>query len=128
MDHLLIGCTFSKELWIRLLSLLGWRHLTVGMSSSFLDWWMLARKRIQKQLRQGFDALVLLLAWELWKERNARVFEGKASLQDVVFNKVLDMGKQWSLAGFDALLHLPSWPDSRSASSPNSHRSQIVTV
>ena len=27
-------------------------------------------------LRRGFDGMVLLVSWELWKERNSRTFDG----------------------------------------------------
>ena len=37
-------------------------------------WWDKARKSFHGKLKRGFDSLVILTAWHLWKQRNARVF------------------------------------------------------
>ena len=38
------------------------------------DWWLLQRRRVDLASRPLFDSLLLLVAWSIWKERNARVF------------------------------------------------------
>jgi hypothetical protein len=46
--------------------------------STFLStehWWLLVRKRAPKTLRHDFDAVVILVYWRIWKERNSRVFD-----------------------------------------------------
>jgi hypothetical protein len=43
-------------------------------SITFEDWWLAARGLIRKEDRKRFDSLVILVAWMLWKQRNARVF------------------------------------------------------
>jgi len=48
------------------------------MSSSFSDWWKKSWKKLQRQLRKGFNSLVILEAWTIWKHRNACVFDGAA--------------------------------------------------
>ena len=35
---------------------------------------MAARSRVRRKDRHRFDSLVILVAWLLWKQRNARVF------------------------------------------------------
>jgi hypothetical protein len=42
---------------------------------------------------------VTLITWELWKERNARVFSNKASMPLAVMQKIKDESKNWILAG-----------------------------
>jgi hypothetical protein len=44
------------------------------MDSTLEAWWEAARQLVHKKDRRGFDALVMLTAWMLWKQRNARVF------------------------------------------------------
>jgi hypothetical protein len=36
-------------------------------------WWMEARRRLRRENMRGFDTLVLMIVWTLWKQRNARV-------------------------------------------------------
>jgi hypothetical protein len=45
-------------------------------------WWLQARKTVAKGPHKGFDALVRLIEWSLWKKRNRRIHEG-SSLQSV---------------------------------------------
>ncbi|KAK1685647.1 hypothetical protein QYE76_046495 [Lolium multiflorum] len=44
------------------------------------EWWLRAGREVQKSDRRRFDSLVTLVAWTLWKQRNARVF-GNVRLQ-----------------------------------------------
>jgi hypothetical protein len=34
------------------------------------DWWITHRKQMIKERRKGFDSLVVLVCWLLWKELN----------------------------------------------------------
>jgi hypothetical protein len=38
------------------------------------EWWSTVRGQIQPSDRRKFDALIILIARTLWKQRNARVF------------------------------------------------------
>ena len=38
------------------------------------DWWVAARKRIDKRYLRGFDTLCTSVCWNLWKPRNDKVF------------------------------------------------------
>jgi hypothetical protein len=40
---------------------------------------MCTRKLVAKHVRKGFDSLVFLVGWRLWKERNVRTFTGDAT-------------------------------------------------
>lgn len=44
----------------------------------FVDWCLLSRKHVRKELRKkAFDSLVALVTWSIWKERNQRIFQKK---------------------------------------------------
>lgn len=54
-------------------------------------------------LRRGFNSLVLLLTWSLWKKRNRRVFEGISMLPLLVAASAVEEGNAWIAAGFQGL-------------------------
>jgi hypothetical protein len=65
------------------------------------SWWLSARRGIASRDRRGFDSLVILIGWRLWKQRNARCFQNVSrqfSVQGLV-NQIVDEWKQWYLAG-----------------------------
>ena len=59
-----------------------------------VDWWLISRMCIPGDLRKGFDSMVLLITWMIWKEHNHRVFDNSCTLPPglvtVVVEKQLD--------------------------------------
>ena len=72
----------------------------------FFDWWLAACKRIRKEMRKGFDSLVVLVAWSIWKERNQRVFQKVQLPPTELADLILDEAKLWYYAGLTHLLQL----------------------
>jgi hypothetical protein len=54
----------------------------------------------------GFDALVILVTWCLWKERNRRVFYGVSRTAPQIVDMVMEEADRWSLADFSHLAAL----------------------
>ncbi|WVZ95337.1 hypothetical protein U9M48_041118 [Paspalum notatum var. saurae] len=106
INHLLLSCSFSLELWFAVFRRLSWEALMPGLGDSLMDWWSLARKKVTKDHRASLDALILLTWWMLWKERNARIFNRGASSPHAVLDRLLAEASLWSLAGFNALWSL----------------------
>jgi hypothetical protein len=48
-------------------------------------------------------SLAMLISWEIWKERNARVFRNTFSTLKAVLGKIKVEARLWSLAGAKAL-------------------------
>jgi hypothetical protein len=71
LEHLLLRCVFSRELWFNLLCPAGQHQLTPCSDSKFPEWWLTAPKRLIKELRQGFDTFFILVTWSIWLECNA---------------------------------------------------------
>ncbi|KAF8701133.1 hypothetical protein HU200_033795 [Digitaria exilis] len=65
MEHMLI--------WWPLLQQLDFTTINPG-TGTLQDWWMLLRAQLAGGKRKGFDSLFALTSWQIWKERNARVF------------------------------------------------------
>ncbi|WVZ83247.1 hypothetical protein U9M48_030415 [Paspalum notatum var. saurae] len=106
INHLLLQCVFAREVWFRALRVLSWEAVVPSTSALLMEWWSVSRRRVHQDHRPTFDAVVLLVIWSLWKERNARVFDRGRS-QPSVLAKIVAEGKFWSLAGFspfDSLL------------------------
>jgi hypothetical protein len=55
---------------------------------------------VHKKDRRGFDALVILTAWMLWKQRNARVFNNDRQQCNVpqLVVRIKDEFALWKLA------------------------------
>jgi hypothetical protein len=75
LHHLLLSCIMAREVWFRVLRPSGHQNLASGQDKDLVNWWIDRRKRVSKSLWPGFDSLVILVWWRLWKERNARIFE-----------------------------------------------------
>jgi hypothetical protein len=75
ITHLLIGCSFSKEVWYRLFRCCGWQDFTPrGDELHLADWWAPARRRLDKAHKKVMDSLIVLVSSSIWLERNARIF------------------------------------------------------
>ena len=109
IDHLLLGCSFARELWFNILLRLRWHFLTPGnLDESLADWWSRSRKRLQKADRKCFDSLVILTSWMIWKERNARIFDSKQLTVAELLLRVKDEADVWLLAGFKQIGAFPA--------------------
>ncbi|TVU43932.1 hypothetical protein EJB05_03353, partial [Eragrostis curvula] len=71
-DHLLVSCSFAKE--------------EIGGQQP-------------GRRRKGFNTMFMLTAWSIWKERNARVFDGKASTAAQVVQRIKSDAELWAQGG-----------------------------
>jgi hypothetical protein len=81
-------------------------HLTPTAVVALIDWWPDARDRVPHQLRKGFDSLVFLTIWTLWKERNSRVFERYGETLRTICQRIFDEIQLWKLSGANGLAML----------------------
>jgi hypothetical protein len=78
INHILIGCVFAREVWTITLQHLDFMHLAPQpVVIHFSGWWKRAIAAAAKEVRKGLNSLIILVAWDIWKHRNARVFEKK---------------------------------------------------
>jgi hypothetical protein len=77
INHLLISCVFVRQLWDGLLRAAGLQELAPQLSEMVLeDWWRVSSHRVMGQIRSGFNTLVILGSWVLWKHKNNCLFDG----------------------------------------------------
>jgi hypothetical protein len=81
IDHLLIGCSLSRQVWFACFSKCGWQHLTPQRDERLVNWWLRVRKAVAKAHHGAFDSLVILVDWSLRLQRNDRVFN-KVSMSE----------------------------------------------
>jgi hypothetical protein len=104
IDHILIECSFSRELWFNFLHRVGWGSIPPSTNSlGFVAWSKAARKRVQKDDRRCFDSVVILISWILWKERNCRTFDRSSKSVSQLLSLVLDEMVAWFWAGHHRL-------------------------
>jgi hypothetical protein len=103
ISHLLVGCSFSRQVWYNFLHRIGCSYVTPCPSSVLADWWMAAQKRFAKLERHCFDSLVVLIFWIIWNERNRRIFYRKARLVEDINALVIEDVGAWFQAGFKTL-------------------------
>jgi len=103
MDHLLLGCVFSREVWQLCLATFFLQGLIVVRERSAMLWWTDSRRGLPKVLRHAFDSLFFLVGWFLWKERNARTFGETPRSPALLLQAILDEADFWIAAGFRRL-------------------------
>lgn len=76
-DHLCLHCPFAKEVWGHVRTWSG-DLITIPDSSKGIEaWWNSELQGLPQNTRRVKAALMMYTAWNLWKERNRRIFEGK---------------------------------------------------
>jgi hypothetical protein len=70
VDHLMVQCVFSREVWFLTLCRCVWEALAPYMESSFTGWWVDHRKQVVKGRRIAFDSIVIAVVWSIWLQRN----------------------------------------------------------
>lgn len=98
LDHLLLQCVLSREIWFKVLRHSGWQQLAPTGMDSLVDLWLHSRKLVRKERRKTFDSIFLLVVWHIWLERNARTFLGTASSASGILCKISQAIDLWCLA------------------------------
>jgi hypothetical protein len=107
IHHIFVGCVFSREVWFRMLSSVGLQGCTPKPDEKdFQEWWRTAELKMPRQIREGFNSLVFLILWSLWKHRNVCVFD---NLSPAVTGIIIDIRREvtlWCMAGAKGLSSL----------------------
>ena len=74
----MVQCVYAREVWHEGLQALNLPITRPTENDNLLDWWLVARKGSVKANKRAFDTFVIVVAWALWKQRNARVFNRRS--------------------------------------------------
>jgi hypothetical protein len=98
---------FSREVWFQILSGVGLQQCTPDPGEDNLqEWWRVAELRVSKQVWPGYNSLVVIILWCLWKQCNACVFD---EVSPAVSRTTLDINSEvslWCMAGAKGLSSL----------------------
>jgi hypothetical protein len=62
-------------------------------------WWLASQKSISKERRKGFDSMVVLVWWNIWKECNNMIFNDAMKQAVQLASWIHEEGAQWMVAG-----------------------------
>ena len=108
VDHILARCVYAREVWHTCFTAWNINIRTPNANLTFLNWWWDQRRRFSGRYKRSIDSIVILIAWALWKQRNARVFNNRSrqrsplQLRDDIQEEIEEW-KKAGLGGFGAL-------------------------
>ena len=108
MDQIILGCVFSREVWASCLRRFRLQDRVLVQESDIMLWWMDSRRCLPKSIHRGFDSLFFHVGWTLWKERNARTFNGTPRSVAQLLQVIEDEITMWTAAGYRHLGALDS--------------------
>ncbi|TVU32861.1 hypothetical protein EJB05_24623, partial [Eragrostis curvula] len=100
IQHILTTCVVAREVWFRAMSKVGLQSVMPRHNErSFRSWWRHALKRVPGQMKRGFNTLVMLVSWEIWKQRNRCVFDGARLDPLAILRHIEQEAVAWKRAG-----------------------------
>lgn len=108
INHLLLHCVFSREVWFRVLQGLGGLQAVAPQltETSLEDWWNTACSRVEGPVKKGLNSVIILVAWSLWIHRNRCVFDGLQPNLSRVLSSIREELHFWGIAGARGVSHL----------------------
>jgi len=83
--HLSLLCPFAKAVWSQVLS---WENFDVQLPQQdpqcLATWWEDVASKVPKQERRTFNGVLIYVVWNLWKERNRRIFKNEHKTSEQV--------------------------------------------
>ncbi|CAM0949891.1 unnamed protein product [Alopecurus aequalis] len=96
MNHITMQCAFAGAVWSGIIQRLGVSLPLPNVLSILTDWWPAAVRTLARKDQKTANSLIMLTIWELWLERNARVFENKAATAQRVIDVIVDEWGLWA--------------------------------
>jgi hypothetical protein len=103
IDHLLVGCVFSRQFWYRWLGQVNLQGLTPQPGDRSTIDWKKASDQLQGIAAEGLNSLIILGFWTLWNHRNGCVFEMLTPDVASAIRKAEEELELWEMAGANSL-------------------------
>lgn len=100
-QHLFKDCPFTREIWDKIMARMNHNQPfpVHNPDESLVDWWESRTKQQSKCQSKGMQSLHMLLSWEIWCERNRRVFKDKELQIPQLTARIMDEIHTWSACG-----------------------------
>lgn len=102
-----VSCVYAREIWWGALWHVGLQQLAPMMDDELRPWWFRARSLVPAPLARSLDSLILLVTWNIWKERNRRTFQGTRAPPTELLQLIAQEGDDWLAAGFQSAAACP---------------------
>ena len=98
IDHVLLTCGFDRTIWMVVCRALGKPEWTPSAQDALMPW-LCGKQAAGTMARKDLHTILLLTLWELWKHRNAVVFDGASPSTGSLMQKIEAEGRIWSMTG-----------------------------
>ncbi|XBI90366.1 hypothetical protein VPH35_028009 [Triticum aestivum] len=93
-------CPYTLRVWNMVFDWLGIQSATPGWSNlQIIKQWWTSNDGMQRNSRKANNSLQMLICWEIWNERNTRVFRSKALHTSRVAATIKDEANTWVIVG-----------------------------
>jgi len=103
--HLLSECRYTGKIWQHVADWVAYPELSPNAwrpSDSACTWW-LNIATMPGVPKKAVRSLAMLITWEVWKERNARIFNRQETSVTMLLEKIKAEANLWIVAGAKAL-------------------------
>jgi mannosylglycoprotein endo-beta-mannosidase len=100
--HLITECTWSRKVWSALATMSNSPSLLPSnwnQATTLSDWIQICRMNSPTEKRKGVHSLLLLATWEIWRERNRRIFQHEELSVEALVVRIRDEAALWNMAG-----------------------------
>jgi hypothetical protein len=97
VDHILVACIVSRDIWFKCLRVSGWQHLSSTAANDLVGWWLRSRKLVEKAKCRAFDSMCVLIARCIWPHRNDVVFRSLVSVPGLLAAIASQFEQWWPL-------------------------------
>ena len=80
-----LSCYFAREAWLKVSEWTGFSSTPISLDEVFFaDWWHKTLAAVTGRQRRNVAAIIMYTVWNLWKERNRRIFDAKTGTPGLV--------------------------------------------
>jgi hypothetical protein len=104
-----VECNVARNIWKRVADWVGAASLAPenwNPTDNLKDWILGIVGGLLRHSKEALTSLVLLVIWEIWRERNSRIFRHVCRSIPQILTDIQDEAKTWAYAGNKGLHRL----------------------